>query len=93
MSKIELRATIRCDHRSGRTLREIERNYNPSWRTVRKAVDSVWPEPRKKLPPLPTVLDAYKPLIDGIPASEQADGCAAQAAAHRILLTASVLRQ
>ncbi|MFD4861622.1 hypothetical protein [Streptomyces atratus] len=37
-----------------------------SWRTVRKAVDSVWPEPRKKLPPRPTALDAYKPVVDGI---------------------------
>ncbi|MGW3661357.1 hypothetical protein ACWD6R_39620 [Streptomyces sp. NPDC005151] len=86
MSKIELRAAIRRDHRGGMTLREIERKYNVSWRTVRKAVDSVWPEPRKKLPPRPTALDTYKPAIHGILRS---DRCAAQAAARRILLTAS----
>ncbi|GAA2463426.1 hypothetical protein GCM10010405_54930 [Streptomyces macrosporus] len=66
MSKVELYAAVRRDHRGGMKIREIERKYNVSWRTVRKAVDSVWPEPRKKLPPRPTVLDPYKPLIDGM---------------------------
>ncbi|MET9324467.1 hypothetical protein ABZX75_30550 [Streptomyces sp. NPDC003038] len=47
MSKVELYAAIRRDHRGGMKIREIERKYNVSWRTVRKAVDSVWPEPRK----------------------------------------------
>ncbi|MFE7778137.1 hypothetical protein ACFU5O_30390 [Streptomyces sp. NPDC057445] len=37
-----------------------------SWRTVRKTVDSVWPEPRKKLPPRRTALDPDKPVIDGM---------------------------
>ncbi|GAA3182994.1 MULTISPECIES: hypothetical protein [Streptomyces] len=45
-------------------IRALERKYNVSWRTVKKAVDSVRPEPRKKLPPPPTVLDPYKPVID-----------------------------
>ncbi|WP_220040878.1 IS21 family transposase [Streptomyces sp. NTH33] len=66
MSKVELYAAIRRDHRGGMTMREIERKYNVSWRTVRRAVDSVWPEPRKKLPPRPTALDPYKPVIDGM---------------------------
>lgn len=57
---------VRRDHRCGMAMPEIERKYNVSWRTVRKAVDSVWPEPRKKLPPRPTALDAYKPVVDGI---------------------------
>lgn len=35
-------------------------------RTVVKALTSVWPEPRKPLPPRPTRLDAYKPVIDQI---------------------------
>ncbi|MFJ4526213.1 hypothetical protein ACIP4Y_35755 [Streptomyces sp. NPDC088810] len=48
------------------TMRDIERKYNVPWRTVRKAVDSVWPEPRKKLPPRPTALDPFKPVIDEI---------------------------
>lgn len=47
-------------------IREIERKYDLSWRTVRKVVDSVWPEPRKQLPPRPTALDPYKPVIDGM---------------------------
>jgi hypothetical protein len=51
MSKVELYAAIRRDHRGGMKMRKIERKCSVSWRTVRKAVDSVWPEPRKKLPP------------------------------------------
>ncbi|MFE9797169.1 hypothetical protein ACFYRL_36280 [Streptomyces goshikiensis] len=47
MSKAELYAAICRGHRGGMKIREIERKYNVSWRTVRKAVDSVWPEPRK----------------------------------------------
>lgn len=45
-------------------MRELEHKCNVSWRTVKKAVNSVWPEPRKKLPPRPTALDPYKPVID-----------------------------
>ncbi|MEU8924264.1 hypothetical protein AB0D10_25525 [Kitasatospora sp. NPDC048545] len=66
MSKVELYAAIRRDHRDGMKLREIARKYNVSWRTIRKAVDSVWPEPRKKLPPRATALDPYKAVVDGI---------------------------
>ncbi|WP_274919668.1 IS21 family transposase [Streptomyces sp. WZ-12] len=66
MSKVELYAAIRRDHRAGVTMRELERKYNVAWRTVRKALDSAWPEPRKQLPPRPSALDPYKTLIDGI---------------------------
>ncbi|MFJ9213999.1 hypothetical protein [Streptomyces sp. NPDC102264] len=66
MSTVELYAAIRRDHRSGMEIREIERKYNVSWRTVRNAVDSVWPAPRKQLPPRPSALDPYKPVIDGM---------------------------
>ena len=66
MSKVELYAAIRRDHRAGMKMRELERKHNVSWRTVKKAVDSVWPEPRKKPPPRPTALDPYKPVIDEI---------------------------
>ena len=45
MSKVELYAAIRRDHRAGMKMRELERKHNVSWRTVKKAVDSVWPEP------------------------------------------------
>jgi hypothetical protein len=66
MSKAELYAAIRRDHRGGTKMREFERKYNVSWRTVCKALDSVWPEPRKKLPPRATALDPYRPVIDWI---------------------------
>lgn len=29
-------------------------------------MDAVWPEPRKNLPPRPTALDPYKPVVDEI---------------------------
>lgn len=64
MSKVELYAAIRRDHRAGMKMWTLERKYNVSWRTARKAVDSVWPEPQKKLLPRRTALDPYKPLID-----------------------------
>ncbi|MFE4802032.1 hypothetical protein ACFRFL_45755 [Streptomyces sp. NPDC056708] len=85
LSKIELRAAIRRDYRGGMTLREIERKHNVSWRKVRKAEDSTWPEPRRKLPPRAPTPDPCKAVIHG-----RADGCAAQEAARHILLTASV---
>ncbi|WP_224287832.1 hypothetical protein [Streptomyces olivaceus] len=66
MSKVELYAAIRRDHRTGMTMRELERKYNVAWRTVRKALNSAWPEPRKPLPPRPSALDPYKAVIDGI---------------------------
>lgn len=33
---------------------------------MRKALDSAWPVPRKKLPPRATALDPFKPVIDEI---------------------------
>jgi transposase len=66
MSKVELYAAIRRDHRDGMSMRELERKHGVTWRTVRKALDSSWPEPRKKLPPRATSLDPFKPVIDEI---------------------------
>ncbi|GAA2445243.1 hypothetical protein GCM10010405_30850 [Streptomyces macrosporus] len=66
MSKVELYAAIRRGHRAGMTMRELERKYNVGWRTVRKALNNAWPEPRKPLPPRPSALDPYKAVIDGI---------------------------
>ncbi|MFI9809989.1 hypothetical protein ACIHEJ_37780 [Streptomyces sp. NPDC052301] len=66
MSKVELCAAMRRDHRAGMTMRELERKHNVAWRRVRKALDSAWPEPRKPLPPRPSALDPYKGVIDGI---------------------------
>ncbi|CAM5541856.1 hypothetical protein SBADM41S_06857 [Streptomyces badius] len=64
MSKVELYAAIRRDHRGGMSMRELERKHGVTWRTVRKALDSAWPEPRKKLPPRASALDPYKPVTD-----------------------------
>ncbi|MFJ6668989.1 IS21 family transposase [Streptomyces sp. NPDC091383] len=66
MSKVELYAAIRRDHRGGMSMRELERKHGVTWRTVRKALDSSWPQPRKKLPPRATGVDRYKPVIDQI---------------------------
>lgn len=66
MSKVELYAAIRRDHRANVSMRELERKHGVTWRTVRKALDSSWPEPRKKLPRRATALDPFKPVIDEI---------------------------
>ncbi len=42
----------------------LEREYGVMYRTVRKAVNLAWPEPRKKLPPRVTALDPYTFVID-----------------------------
>ncbi|MFE7710403.1 hypothetical protein ACFU6I_32490 [Streptomyces sp. NPDC057486] len=70
MSEVELYAAIRRDHRAGMKMRELERKHNVSWRTVEKAVDSVWPEPRKKLPPRPADSCGFR--LDGPPPSRAA---------------------
>ncbi|MFI2780808.1 hypothetical protein [Streptomyces sp. ALB3] len=70
MSEVELYAAIRRDHRAGLKMRELERKHNVSWRTVKRAVDFVWPEPRKKLLPRPTALDPYKLVIDEMPRTD-----------------------
>ncbi|MET7929577.1 hypothetical protein ABZT43_37635 [Streptomyces sp. NPDC005349] len=51
LAKAELYAAIRRDHRGGRKRRETDGTDNVSWWTASKAVDSIWPEPGKKLPP------------------------------------------
>lgn len=65
-SKVELYAAIRRDVRAGMSIREVQRKHGVGFRTVKQALASAWPEPRKKLPPRPTRLDAYKPVIDAM---------------------------
>ncbi|MDI3424094.1 hypothetical protein [Streptomyces luteolus] len=65
-SKVDLYAAIRRDHRGGLLLRALQRKYNVSWRTVRRAVDGQWPEERRKPRQRESRLDPYKPLIDDI---------------------------
>ena len=63
-SKVDLYAAIRRDVRAGMSNRAVKRKYGVGFRTVKAAVDSVWPEPRKQLPPRKTRLDVFKPVID-----------------------------
>lgn len=63
-SKVGLYAAIRRDSRAGLSIRAIQSKHNVGSRTVEKALALVWPAPRKPLAPLPSWLDAYKPLID-----------------------------
>lgn len=43
------------------SIRELECKHGVTWRTVRKALDSAWPEP-----PRATAPDSYKRVIDDI---------------------------
>ncbi|WLQ38357.1 IS21 family transposase [Streptomyces castrisilvae] len=62
--KVDLYAAIRRDAKAGLSIRALQRKYGVGFLTVQKALTSAWPEPRKKLPPRPTRLDPYKPMID-----------------------------
>jgi hypothetical protein len=66
MSKVELFAAIRRESRAGMSARAIAGKYKVSRRTVRAALQSAWPQPRKSLPPRVSKLDAFKPVIDDI---------------------------
>jgi transposase len=66
MSKVEVFAAIRRDSRAGMSVRALARKYEVSRRTVRSALTSAWPSPRKPMPPRPSKLDAFKPVIDDI---------------------------
>lgn len=45
-------------------MRALERKYGVGYRTVRAALDSAWPAPRRPLPKRRSVLDPFKPIID-----------------------------
>ena len=63
-SKVEFYAAIRRDVHAGMPIRAAERKYGVGFRTVRKALASVWPEPRRELPRRRTQLDPYHEVID-----------------------------
>ncbi|MFE0458767.1 IS21 family transposase [Kitasatospora sp. NPDC058965] len=63
-TKVDLYAAIRRDSHAGLSNRALQRKYDVGFLTVKKALESAWPEPRKKLPPRATRLDPFKPLID-----------------------------
>ncbi|MFC5664985.1 IS21 family transposase [Kitasatospora misakiensis] len=63
-SKVNLYAAIRRDSRTGLSNRALMRKYGVGFLTVKKALESAWPEPRNKPAPRATRLDPFKPLID-----------------------------
>jgi transposase len=63
-SRTELYAAIRRDHRAGLGKRALMHKYGVGHPTVQKALESAWPQPRKKLPPRATRLDPFKSLVD-----------------------------
>jgi transposase len=65
-SKTELYAAIRRDVRDGLSIRAVMRKHGVSHPTVRQALDSAWPKPRKKMEPRATLLDPFKPVIDAM---------------------------
>ncbi|MFI0451215.1 IS21 family transposase [Actinomadura sp. 6N118] len=65
MTKVEMFAAIRRDARiEGLGVRALARKYGIHRRTVREALTSAWPRPRKRPPPRKSRLDPFKPAID-----------------------------
>lgn len=52
------------------SVRAIAGKYQVSRRTVRAALASAWPQPRKAMPPRASKLDDFKPIIDEIPRAD-----------------------
>lgn len=66
-SKVDLYAAIRRDSRTeGLSIRALARKYDVHRRTVREALSSARPAPRRKPPPRSSRLDPFKPAIDQI---------------------------
>jgi hypothetical protein len=66
LSRAELFAAIRRESRAGKSSRTIEREYGVGRATVRQALASAWPSPRRMPPPRVSKLDPFKPAIDEI---------------------------
>lgn len=64
-SRVELYAAIRRDSRAGLSGRALKRKYGVGYATVTAALESAWPEPRKKPAARGSRLDPYRPVIDG----------------------------
>lgn len=64
-SRVEQYAAIRRDARlEGLSIRALADKHGVHRRTVRQALASPWPEPRKKPPVRRSRLDPFKPVID-----------------------------
>ncbi|MFC7530211.1 hypothetical protein [Actinoplanes sp. GCM10030250] len=66
MSKVDLFAAIRRDSRAGMSVRAMAGKYQVSRRTIRAALQSALPQPRKPMPPRASRLDEFKPIVDAI---------------------------
>jgi hypothetical protein len=66
MSKVDLCAAIRQDSRAGMSVRALARQHRAAAAHGAFGAAVAWPEPRKPLPPRPSKLDEFKPVIDGI---------------------------
>ncbi|MBE1489131.1 hypothetical protein [Plantactinospora soyae] len=66
MPKVDLFAAIRRDSHAGMSVRAMASKYQVSRRTVRAALQSAWPQPRKPMPPRTSKLDEFKPIVDQI---------------------------
>ena len=64
MSKVDLFAAIRRDSRAGMSVRAMARRV--SGRPPRVRWRGFGLPPRKPMPPRPSKLDGFKPIIDGI---------------------------
>jgi hypothetical protein len=66
-SRVELFEQIRRDYRAeGTSIRELADRHHVRRRTVRQALDSAVPPPRKAYPPRPRpAMDPYVQVIDG----------------------------
>jgi hypothetical protein len=56
------------------SVRAIERNHGVGRRTIMKAMLSAWPGPRKELPPRPSRLDPFEPVVDEILKADRPPG-------------------
>src|SRR5689334_7453285 len=66
-SKVELYAAIRFDHQRYRmSIRALADKYSVHRRTVREAIDSPIPPPRKSPPRRSLVLDAVRDAVDAM---------------------------
>ena len=71
---------VRRAHRDGVGIRALAKRFRHSRRKVREILATPEPKPYLRLNPPPSILDPFKPIIDGILQSDE--GVAAEAASH-----------
>ena len=66
VSKVELYAAIRRDAHSGMSQRALTQKYNVGQKTVKQALASAWPAPRKPYPKRGSKIDDHASWIDEV---------------------------